>query len=649
MLAMAGCAAAPLQNQPSDIMQDFKHYQRTRVYAAMTPWTSTKVVVEEGDKIVLFASGRVMTNSRSGKRYGPYFKLYYTIGDDFVPMSALYGKNERIFEALTSGRLKLTVRDWRNDGTYEDSWYSDNLGSYLVDIFVIDKEKELSVPDLMQKLARANPQDRQFVSHIERFLEDYEYYFTLRKALVKTDQEIKETKMEMAGVNSILEEAVIKKEETVAQKAEEQQPPAVGEPPAEAATPHPEVHEGLPEDDIRRKYAELLERLKELEALKMRYEAEEVQREQEFLSKLEMARKRAPVVLVGMPRDGLTTQLNKISFSGVVEDDQPTVDIELSANGQVLKTLPRHEMKPSNGNTSNRAEFRETVVLTPGENRLQVKVTDADGLETTKEIVVHHVESRQNLWAVVVGINNYANILDLSFAADDARAYYSHLVDNMKIPKENIRLLINEEAGLTKIRSALGTYLKRKAGKEDMVLIFFAGHGATEKDALSPDGDGLEKYILPQGADPGDLYATALPMAEISKIFQRIQSERLIFIADACYSGASGGRTIGISGVRMTLSDAFWDRIVTGKGRVILTASGPNEVSVEDDELGHGVFTYYLLEGLRGKADMDGDAMISVDELYSFVSKKVATATGQSQHPVKKGSVEGQLIIGVLE
>ena len=99
----------------------------------------------------------------------------------------------------------------------------------------------------------------------------------------------------------------------------------------------------------------------------------------------------------------------------------------------------------------------------------------------------------------------------------------------------------------------------------------------------------------------------------------------------------------------MTLSDAFWDRIVTGKGRVILTASGPNEVSVEDDELGHGVFTYYLLQGLRGNADMDGDDMISIDELYSYVSKKVATATGQSQHPVKKGSVEGQLIIGVVK
>jgi uncharacterized caspase-like protein len=100
-----------------------------------------------------------------------------------------------------------------------------------------------------------------------------------------------------------------------------------------------------------------------------------------------------------------------------------------------------------------------------------------------------------------------------------------------------------------------------------MVIIYFAGHGATEKDATSPDGDGLEKYLLPNDVDPNDLYATAIPMAEVTRIFTRIQSERLIFIADSSYSGASGGRTIGRAGFRSNLSDAFLDRIAIGKGK----------------------------------------------------------------------------------
>jgi uncharacterized caspase-like protein len=77
-----------------------------------------------------------------------------------------------------------------------------------------------------------------------------------------------------------------------------------------------------------------------------------------------------------------------------------------------------------------------------------------------------------------------------------------------------------------------------------------------------------------------------------------------------------------------------------------ITASGANGGSVEKDELGRGVFTYYLLEGLRGAAD--GDGIITVDEAYGYVSVAVPRATGQEQHPVKKGTVEGRLLMGVV-
>ena len=81
--------------------------------------------------------------------------------------------------------------------------------------------------------------------------------------------------------------------------------------------------------------------------------------------------------------------------------------------------------------------------------------------------------------------------------------------------------------------------------------------------------------------------------------------------------------------------------------RMILSASGANEVSEEDEALGHGVFTYDLLEVLRGGADKDG--LITVDEAYSYVSRHVPEATGQEQHPVRRGPVEGRLIIGVRQ
>jgi uncharacterized caspase-like protein len=106
---------------------------------------------------------------------------------------------------------------------------------------------------------------------------------------------------------------------------------------------------------------------------------------------------------------------------------------------------------------------------------------------------------------------------------------------------------------------------------------------------------------------------------------------------------------VNIAGVRANLSDAFLERVAGGKGKIIITASSANEVSVEKDELGHGVFTYYMIEGLRGKADSDQDGLITVDEAYRYVSDKVTWATGQEQHPVKKGAVEGQLVLGVVQ
>jgi uncharacterized caspase-like protein len=193
------------------------------------------------------------------------------------------------------------------------------------------------------------------------------------------------------------------------------------------------------------------------------------------------------------------------------------------------------------------------------------------------------MEQRKKVWAVVVGINAYQNLHPLRFAVNDARAFYDHLVRSLGIPEENVTLLLDEEADLVTLRSVLGTRLKNWAGEDDMVILYFAGHGATERDVMSPDGDGLEKYLLPCGADLEDLYASALPMREIRHVFNRIRSERLVFIVDACYSGASGGRTVSLAGLRANLSDAFMERI----------------------------------------------------------------ASGQEQHPVKKGAVEGQLVIGL--
>jgi uncharacterized caspase-like protein len=248
-----------------------------------------------------------------------------------------------------------------------------------------------------------------------------------------------------------------------------------------------------------------------------------------------------------------------------------------------------------------------------------------------------------------VGINDYPKFPRLKYAVNDALEFYRLLVEKNGVPAENVMLLVNEQADLRRLRKAIGTDLRSQADVNDLVIVFFAGHGATERDPKSPDMDGLEKYLLPHDTDPRDLYSSAIPMREVAYVFDRIRSERLVFIVDACYSGASGGRTVDLTGMRASLSDGFLDRVSSGKGKVILSAGGANEVSVEKEELKHGVFTYYLLEGLRGAADTDRSGTVTVDEVYRYVSEKVPRAPGREQTPVKKGSTEGEFILSITK
>ena len=249
----------------------------------------------------------------------------------------------------------------------------------------------------------------------------------------------------------------------------------------------------------------------------------------------------------------------------------------------------------------------------------------------------------------MIGINAYKNgqIPPLKYAVKDAQALYDLLVGRAGFNKDNVTLLLSEEATQRNIRSALGTFLARKALKDDAVVIFYAGHGAPETDYSKQSPDGYVKYIVPYDADPNDLFATAIPMSEISTYFSRTESQSIVFLSDACYSGAAGGRSFVLDKFRgVKIADPLAE-LVKGKGRVIITAGDANEPAVEDTNLAHGVFTYYLLEGLSGSA-ADENGQVTLNGLYRYLSDRVTRKSkelGGNQHPVMKGEVQGDIVL----
>jgi caspase domain-containing protein len=255
-------------------------------------------------------------------------------------------------------------------------------------------------------------------------------------------------------------------------------------------------------------------------------------------------------------------------------------------------------------------------------------------------------------WAVIIGVGGYEStaVPKLRYPVADADAVYQTLIASGGFKKENILLLTDKterKPTLRNIKWALGTFLARSAHKNDLVVIYFAGHGASEVDQRGVERDGLSKYLVPVDADPDDLYSTALPMDEMQNVLARIEAERVTVFLDACYSGAAGGRTFASTKTRtVNVDDIFLERLTRSKGRAIVTASRPSELSVELPELGHGIFTYYLVRGLQGYADLNRDGIVSLQELYEYLTQEVSRksrAVGGNQHPMLKGELEGAL------
>jgi tetratricopeptide (TPR) repeat protein len=279
-------------------------------------------------------------------------------------------------------------------------------------------------------------------------------------------------------------------------------------------------------------------------------------------------------------------------------------------------------------------------------------------LDKHQAVVDKNGKFRNNAHAVIIGINKYhdENIPNLNFACADAEGIYQVLTDPElgRIPPENVILLLDENATQQNIRSAIGDEIPRRAGEHDLVYIYFAGHGLPFINPRSGSADGMEKYLVPVDAKLDKIRGTGIPMDDIQRFFGYIQSKQVMFFIDSCFSGEAGGRTFQNPAYQTRhglLTTEFLDKL-SGEGRLVVTACDVNELSIETSTMGHGLFTHYLMEGLKGRADKDQDGTVSVYELYEYVYDKVSQAAlrvGGSMHPIQKGSVKGKIILTQYE
>lgn len=242
--------------------------------------------------------------------------------------------------------------------------------------------------------------------------------------------------------------------------------------------------------------------------------------------------------------------------------------------------------------------------------------------------------AQSTLRAVIIGVSQYENFDEnrqLKFAHRDAQDFYKMIKTGIlgPIDEENVNLLMNkgavEDEAMFLIKEALiGPSVK----EGDKTIIYFAGHG----DVHADNGNGfLLTYHAPSDGDY--FLGGAIELKKLTKYIEAGAEKgvKTVLITDACRSGS----LVSKLGSQMTLQALA----SLHENSLQMLSCGADQSSQESERWGggHGVFTYYLIQGLSGEADEDQDDVIRFFELNDYVRKKVRSETEFRQIPKGMG------------
>ncbi len=266
-------------------------------------------------------------------------------------------------------------------------------------------------------------------------------------------------------------------------------------------------------------------------------------------------------------------------------------------------------------------DYHESMIQNVTENFLMEDTEDYEVVEAAKEVKV---------WAVVVGVAAYNHMPRLQYTDDDAYRMYAFLKspEGGALKDDQIKILVDDAATKDNILFAMDETF-RNAGPNDLILMYYSGHGL--KGSFLPiDFDGNNNRLL---------------HTEISGIFNRSKAKYKLFIADACHSGSMFNEKGAIDNI---LKNYYTSLAKAAPGTALILSSKSGETSLESSGLRQGVFSHFLLRGLKGEADSNYNNIVNVRELYDYISKNVKMYTAQQQSPVIEGDFDNNMTVSVL-
>ena len=258
-------------------------------------------------------------------------------------------------------------------------------------------------------------------------------------------------------------------------------------------------------------------------------------------------------------------------------------------------------------------------------------------LDLVDEPLVARIDKSEAI-AVVIGLSKYFNraVPEVKYAEHDAKIMREYLKSSLGFKDKNI--YPKETNSLMYTKGFLSTLFKHRLPQlvnsdETEVFIYYSGHGA-------PSTESQQAYLVPSDCDPEYVNSTnAYLLDEFYADLLQLNAKHLTVVLDACFSGYSGSGESLIDN-RSALGLKVTDPFLANSNALLFSSCKMDEVANWYPEKKHGLFTYYFLKGLRGKADLDEDQNITVAELTDFltnessgVNMKSLQLYNRSQHP----------------
>ncbi len=222
-------------------------------------------------------------------------------------------------------------------------------------------------------------------------------------------------------------------------------------------------------------------------------------------------------------------------------------------------------------------------------------------------------------WAIILGANEFddEHVSPLSYAVADAESIFAELTQPGGLVPPTQAYLHTTGGKLKPTRKEILRsidYAVKSSNEDSLVIIFFSSHGFLD--------DKGRAYVMPEDGDTGLLVDTALPIERILELLspENCHANKRLLVVDACRSAPRKGERGGGEEV----SSQFAEQLSKAEGLVTMLSCSPGEVSYEAGELGHGAFTHFFLEGLRGGGGRNNEGYVTFPLLADYVATQLA-------------------------